>query len=142
MLLTLTGSNPDALPLFSAGEISAKVSAYQPKTHREQEPVSESGVTSMTTEQQVIHIQKSVCQAKIQKGKAGTKQGLAKDKQSVKTTMPYTIGDMPQKNHNRLRQEAALATNNNDEESNDGSEVVVTYEQSKAMADKDIPLVG
>ena len=100
----------------------------------------------MTTQRQATHVRKSVRQAKKQKGKAGTKQGLAKDKQTVKTTVPHAIGDMHQKNCQQSRQEAALATDNddkesNDKESNDRSEVVVTYEQSKAMADKDIPLV-
>ena len=91
----------------------------------------ESGATSMTTQQQATHVRKSVCQAKNQKGKAGTKQGLAKDKQTMKTTVPHAIGDIHHKNRKQLRQEAALATNNddkesNDKESNDGSEVVVT----------------
>ena len=90
-------SPSDACPLFSAGEISAEVSPHQPKTRGEQEPVAESGVTSMTTQQQATHVCKSVCQAKIQKGKAGTKQGLSKDKQTVKTTVPHAIGDMPQR---------------------------------------------
>ena len=72
-------SPPDALPLFLAGEISAEVSPHQPKTRREQEPVVESGVTLMTTQWQATHVCKSVHQVKIQKCKAGTKQGLAKD---------------------------------------------------------------
>ena len=100
----------------------------------------------MTTQREATHICKSVRQAKIQKGKAGSKQGLAKDKQTVKMTISHAIGDMCQKNCKQSRQEAGLATDNddkesNDKESNDGSEVVVTYEQSKAMVDKDIPLV-
>ena len=122
-------------------EISAEVFPHQPKTHGEQEPVAESGATSMTTQREATHVRKSVCQAKIQKGKVGTKQGLAKDKQTVKTTVPHAIGDMHQKNRKRLRQEAGLATDNDDKESNDGSEVVVTYKQSKAMVDNDIPSV-